>query len=157
MTEQAVTDLRYLGQRLKGILEIVPLLEKLDSLTDHVSQMEEVLQKQKAEYATRKAAFDALDKDEAAFEKKSDEVLKKAKDQAAGIIQKASTDYEAMIKEAKEEVSDIFETATKVARQKDDEVKVLLARKDILVNEIDKYSKQLSELKTELENLKKRF
>ena len=157
MTDQAVTDLKWLGQRLKGVVELVPFLEKLGSLTDHVAHMEKVLQDQKAEYAKTASAIEALKKEEKTWEAKKADYIRAEEAEAQKIYDRMSAETSKLLSEAKAKADEVLAEAARERNAKLAEVQSLEATKRNLLADVSQAQSQLNDFKAELNKLKNKF
>ena len=153
----AIEDLQFLQKRFAGILELLPTLEGISSVENHLKELRAkrdwmVKEVEKEDSALNQAKTETLrvletaNAEASAVKADAKAVLDKAKAQADTIVAKATADAEGVAAKSKAEVEG-FDILIKA---KTEEYKLLSAEADRLVDKLSQLSAQLTALKARL-------
>jgi len=154
---QALNDLNWLSDRLKGLMALSEDIKTYDTLKDQTKDMSLQLEQQKQEHATWEEKIKQL-KDKA--KSTEAEIQKKLEDHDTkhqGIIAKAKTDSIGLVEKANVEVAAIREALKQEKASYEDRVAKLKEQKTALEQEVSSHTSTLDKLKGAIENIKAKF
>lgn len=126
--DQAVNDLRWIGNRIKGVLAILPELENMTTLSSKIAESERFLEEQKKQTAVNaeKLAAEQVRLSDlraqgevvrAEAQNKAKQIIAEAQQVADGLIQRASDEAEDTLVGMQQKLADIKD---QIASKKDE-------------------------------------
>ena len=153
----ALDDLRFLEKRFRGILDLIPTLEKVSSLEGQEKELSLAVDKLKSDYVSAKEDLAKASDGITAATLQAQAIVQNAIDQSEAILDNAAEEDKEIISLAKSEAASIIADAKSEA----DKIVAKEASKASLLAELDKkiaeQTDKLSALNAELSKIKAKF
>ena len=157
MSDSALDDLRFLEKRFRGVLDLVPKLEKITSLENYLLELEKRRASLVEKVEAEEDSLDALVLSKDTVNKEIAQTLADAKDAAKVLIASAKSEAHDVIFSANEEASKIVQAAKDAAQAADQKLLEKKAQIGALDVDIAKKQDAADYLKSELARLKSKL
>lgn len=150
----AVQDLVYLGQRLKGLMELSEVLTTREDLDKQIKEMTNQIEKLKSEVEDEREALKNVDAEMDILVKNGNEEYSQTQKDCTAIINNAEQNAQTILDRAKSDAEELLLKANTELSSIQDKIKAKKQELAVIGADTDVHYNKLQELKTELAQLK---